>query len=87
MAADGGARCWGANAAGQLGNGTTGTDSPAPVTVTGLTGDAVITAGAAHTCALLNDGTARCWGLNGSGQLGNGTTADSSTPVPVLNLP
>jgi alpha-tubulin suppressor-like RCC1 family protein len=42
--------------------------------------------GESHTCAVLTDGTAECWGQNGSGQLGDGTTTDSLTPVPVFGL-
>ena len=42
-------------------------------------GDAVV-AGSLHSCALLEDGTARCWGSNGGGQLGIGTTAHNPRP-------
>jgi len=78
--------CWGRNDYGQLGNGTT-VGTLAPVTVTGLsTGVAALAAGSVHTCALLSDGTARCWGLGISGQLGNGTTTGSSVPVVVSGL-
>jgi|GEM_PF-1342087 len=77
--------CWGSNDNGQLGNGSN-TDSATPVTVdfpTGTTAATAITAGAAHTCAILNTGEVSCWGRNFSGQLGNGTTTNSTTPVTV----
>jgi alpha-tubulin suppressor-like RCC1 family protein len=49
--------------------------------------DAVaISSGGAHTCALLVDGTIRCWGANGNGQLGNGTMTSSLVPVGVSGL-
>ena len=91
LVADGTVRCWGDNSSGQLGDGTT-TDRPHRVTVRlsngdPLTGVTAITVGGAHTCALLDGGTVRCWGNNFSGQLGNGTSgggAGSTHPVTVL---
>jgi alpha-tubulin suppressor-like RCC1 family protein len=45
-----------------------------------------LAAGSAHTCQVNDDGTVRCWGLNSSGQLGDGTTTTRPTPVTVVGL-
>lgn len=76
---DGNVRCWGSNQYGQLGSGTPGNigddEIPSSVPVVEL-GEAAlqISAGRAHTCALLAGGRVRCWGWNSSGQLGYGST-------------
>jgi hypothetical protein len=79
----GGAKCWGYNSSGQLGNNST-TSSSVPVDVVGLTsGVASLTVGGAHACAVTTSGGAKCWGSNSSGQLGNNSTTSSKVPVDV----
>ncbi len=86
---DGSAQCWGGNSYGQLGNNNAGVNSPVPVAVTGLGGGTVVqmAGGGEHTCAILVDGSAKCWGLNDDGELGdNNAPTDSDVPVAVTGL-
>ncbi|OFW82559.1 MAG: hypothetical protein A2018_07530 [Alphaproteobacteria bacterium GWF2_58_20] len=77
--------CWGTNSDGQLGDGTT-TNSTTPVAVIGM-GSSVtsVFTGNALTCALKSNGSVWCWGNNGSGRLGDGTTTSSAIPLEILN--
>jgi alpha-tubulin suppressor-like RCC1 family protein len=85
LLATGAPKCWGRNADGQLGNGTT-TRFLVPVAVAALTRVTVLSTGATHSCALLATGLVRCWGRNADGQLGNGLTVGSALPVAVVGL-
>jgi len=78
------AACWGSDLSGELGNGTTEMESSTPVAVSGLSDATGIAAGNSDGCALLSPGTINCWGDDGSGELGNGSTGgDYSSPVAV----
>ena len=87
--------CWGANAYGQLGNGSTddaGTNRDSPTTASLIPtkvpvqlpeSATALTAGEFHTCALLDTGAVNCWGSNSYGQLGFGiVTSNEVLPAP-----
>src|SRR6266705_4231505 len=67
--------CWGDSGVGQLGNGTTGGISATPgvVSAPAGVGFSAVSVGPAHACGVTSAGAAYCWGLNLSGELGNGT--------------
>jgi alpha-tubulin suppressor-like RCC1 family protein len=83
VVASGNALCWGYNAYGEVGNGTTNSPQTTATAVAGLHNAVDIGGGTYHSLALLKNGTTKAWGYNGTGQLGNGTTTNSSTPVTV----
>lgn len=82
--ASGSVYCWGDNNSGQLGdNSTTDRSVPVAVVTTGvLSGKTIedLQAGLNHTCVRANSG-AYCWGSNGSGQLGDATNTQRTSPV------
>lgn len=94
--AEGKVFCWGFNAVGEVGDGTTNARTvPVAVSTSGssaLPSTAVVTSiamgiftGGSNeytTCAVAT-GKAYCWGRNNQGQLGNGTNTDSTYPVAV----
>ena len=84
--ADGTVWAWGRGDSGQMGNGTTTANNYKPLQVPGLTGVTAIAAGYSHCLAVKADGTVWAWGTNTSGELGNGTTTASTTPVQVSGL-
>jgi alpha-tubulin suppressor-like RCC1 family protein len=88
--------CWGANNAGQLGDGTE-QNSSTPVPVTGITNAVQVSVGFMSACAVLSGGTVECWGDNTGGELGDGVKDHghrvvddfgdfSPTPVPVSGI-
>jgi len=95
-----GIQCWGLNLYGELGNQTNSgaaTANSTPLSVTGTVSatptsgfalNRAITAmgtGNAHACAIVN-GNVLCWGMNGSGQVGDGTQTDRAVPTAVKNF-
>ena len=80
-------RCWGSDKNGQIGDGLTGIDAKQPRTVKNLSDPQYVTNGGGDNCALVHNGGAWCWGYNGYGELGNGTTTSSNVPVAVSGLP
>ena len=77
--------CWGSTASSD--SHRAATDSLVPVNVSGI-GDGVIavSAGGLHACAITSGGGVMCWGANGQGELGDGSTTGSASPVQVKDL-
>jgi len=82
---DGSLWAWGANWAGQLGNGGT-ENSPVPVSVPGLPVLKAVAGGETHSLAVSGDGHVWSWGANSAGQLGDGSNDDHLEPVQVPGL-
>lgn len=82
---DGDLYCWGVNSSGQLGIGSTVSQTQPTLVVGALANKTVtaVTAGGSHTCALTSDDTLYCWGDNTYGQLGLGNTTTQSLPQQV----
>ena len=80
-------RCWGKNDNGQIGDGTTDDrSSPSSVILSGINNPIQISGGIDSTCALFDDGSLQCWGGNGYGQLGTGSTIQSNSPQTVSSI-
>ena len=80
--------CWGSGSDGQLGNGgTSQQNSPTLTSSLGTGRTAVaISAGDIHTCAILDNGSASCWGAGSKGRLGNGGTSQQNSPTLTSSL-
>jgi alpha-tubulin suppressor-like RCC1 family protein len=87
LTTDGDVYCWGDNLYGQLGIDFTAQNSPIPVLVRGGLTFTALSVGSTHNCGITLGRELYCWGNNGTGQLGNGTTFHSSVPVRVAGQP
>jgi alpha-tubulin suppressor-like RCC1 family protein len=86
ITSSGAVRCWGENGSGQLGDGNRPINAYTPQEVVGIGDATAIAAGHNHTCAIDGAGGLACWGYNGDGRLGDGTTAINDEPVDVVGL-
>lgn len=87
LLADGTVQCWGDNRQGQVGIAASTNPVTVPNVVTGISDARAVIAGGDFSCALLGNGTIRCWGDNRLGLLGNATAGNgSSTPVAVTGV-
>ena len=88
-------KCWGGNYYGQLGTGDTANrgdgpgemgDALKPIPLGGALKAIGVSAGARHTCVVLDDGSVKCWGLGDYGQLGQGNKVDVHSPMEVAPI-
>jgi len=86
ITATGEAYCWGSNAGGRLGIGTTDLQSLVPAAVAGGLLFRSIDVGD-HSCAVTTTNEVYCWGPGGAGRLGNGSTVNQSAPTPIAAFP
>ncbi len=84
----GGVKCWGSNSSGQLGNPAAAAKQAVPLDVTGLSSGVVsLSSGIYHTCALMDSGRVKCWGMDDYGQLGDDSAlASKSAPIDVSGI-
>ncbi|WP_413559506.1 Ig-like domain-containing protein [Bdellovibrio sp. HCB209] len=76
-------KCWGQNSSGQIGQGTNTSSVSIPTAILGGETYSSISAGSSHNCGVTSSGQLKCWGYNGSGQLGDGTYVAKSSPTAV----
>lgn len=74
--------CWGANAKGELGDGTL-VERWAAAPVMGISNGRQVSVGRNHTCAVVKGGAVKCWGAGAAGQLGNADMVNHPEPVAV----
>ena len=77
---------WGDNTNGQVGNNSTTATITSPIQIGVGTNWLKVSSGLGHTIAIKTDGTLWAWGLNSSGQLGDGTTDNKSSPIQIGSL-
>jgi alpha-tubulin suppressor-like RCC1 family protein len=79
-------QCWGDNSHGELGYVGVDKTGATPVSVAGITNALAVAAGSSDTCALLRDGTVRCWGSNLNGAFGKTPLNIVPAPIPIPGL-
>ena len=79
-------RCWGQGSLGNLGNGSTPAPSSTKTSPSGISGVAQVgLGGAGYQCVILKIGTVKCWGNNGDGTIGDGSTTTRLSPVDITS--
>ena len=86
MLDDGGVSCWGGDASGVVFGGRTPTPGADPTDVPAFRGAVDVALGFTHTCAVLANGTVSCFGVNRSGQLGDGSRVSRTQPQLVMGI-